>query len=1165
MASFNQLFQSALAKLTQAPVVKKTRNVLESAKQSYSQWQAKPYNQLVKNIGSTIQPAYQTAQQNVSKWGQQAKQRYKAGGGLIQYSPFGLINEAPRNASVLFGKNRGIAEHSLRGALDPLGIANKTSQYLNPSYTQQFQPTTKRERTARKVGQAVSGTIATAPIGGSNYGLNVGRRAIQGSLLGTGRGIVGNLLSGNSPTQDLDQYALEGLSDSWQLSFTNLIADKIGSKISLLKGTTSNQLDLTGQLLKNTAKMGLDTKSLIHKTAKDLFLRAVLETGVETTWFSALDEDTKDKFVKRWWDQLPGNFLGNMMFSSLAFGKRATIDTHPQLIMDAKIAFKKTLKKMFGGSQYSQKGAVDPKVIFGKQEPLPWEKADPNSPKRDIKEPFSAKRPLGSYSQDPTFDNPLLKQAKEGKYKFESQEEIDRIVGLGELHEYETGKRPIKKLINSIMKPLNNAPPEVKSMLEEWNTKLLRGKVVSNNLASSFKNIDDKNGWKLIQYMQDPTQANAKRLKLDVGQYNKDVKKVRSLLDFYYEQATKRGIDIGYRKNYVPQLWKETPGQIEAKVRGLGTKPSFAKERRIPTYAEGIDLGLTPKYTHPGQLIADYRYKLSKAIANKKLMAKLLDTGYLVPSSEAPADWKQIKAPYLPKATRKYADVEVVSNYSAPPTIAESLNSIFDDQTKGMGKFLELTSVLSRKVQEIALTGGIGPLNSFTIGQMIKEFTGFRVKSPVTSFVRSWSKKATDVYFTKNQKYLVRMASEGITPRVQKYDDMYKNVLDKTGLREQMKEWGDDVLSKATFQRFMPQLELNMFKDTFDQAVKGGMAEKEASELAGKTVKNWFGMVDTLSRPKLTKDTISTFLFAPTFRSAMVSFWGKNVMSVLKPLDKSYKHNRRFIAGATLTYIMMNALNKKLTGHGMKDNKRGKALSLEIPKKDNRSLFIPLLPSVMTIPRSAYEGSKALLHGDVGEFTNQASRFMSTGFQTGTQLLNNQTWYGGPIYDKEDTAGQKISKLAGYGVEQLSPGYISNAIAVAQGRKTPAEGFMGGMEFPIYPSRSSVFIRKDYKEDYAQLVEAGKDENNVRNFVAYQQKLDDLSSVKYKKQANALIAQGKDPEKVLPYVTWLSDMDELDKKLKKISRDGDLTLEEKKKKAKPIIAKLKKLQQQTGN
>ena len=670
MPSFNELFQTALSKLVNSKPVSTVRsagqNVLQSAKQGYAQWQAKPYNQLVKNIGSTISQKVESAIPGGYEGAKQRLSQTKP----IQYSPFGFINEAPRNASVLFGKNADIAEHGLRGMIDPIGLANKTTQYLNPSYNQLFQPTTQREKTARKVGQSISGTIATAPLGGPNMAVNVGRRAIQGTLLGTGMGLAGNALSGNPLTQDLDKSALQGLSNSWQLSVTNLIADKIGSFIPKLKGTTSGQLDLTGQLLKNQAKMGADTKALLTKTAKDLFLRAMVETGTETTWFSAFDEEDKRKFLEKWWSNLPGNFLGNVFFGSLAFTKRASIDANPQLIMDAKIAFQKTMKNMFGGSQYSQRGGVDPKYVFG-EEKLPWEKQDPNSPKRNRKEPFTAKRGAGSYSQDPTVDNPLLKQAKQESYKFDDRADIDRIVTLGELHEYEVGKKPIKQLINRILKPLNNAPDNIKEMMTEWNTKLMKGKVKANVLAKDFSNIDAETGWKLTQYMQDPTPANARKLKFDVEKYAPDIKKTRKLLDFYYDQAQKNGVDLGYRKDYMPQVWEETPGQIDAKVRGLGTKPAFAQERRIPNYQEGLELGLTPRYTHPGQLLADYRYKLSKSVANKRLMAKLLDTGYLVPSSEAPADWKQIEAPYLPKATMTMADREIVSNYSAPPSIAD--------------------------------------------------------------------------------------------------------------------------------------------------------------------------------------------------------------------------------------------------------------------------------------------------------------------------------------------------------------------------------------------------------------------------------------------------------------------------------------------------------------
>ena len=80
-------------------------------------------------------------------------------------------------------------------------------------------------------------------------------------------------------------------------------------------------------------------------------------------------------------------------------------------------------------------------------------------------------------------------------------------------------------------------------------------------------------------------------------------------------------------------------------------------------------------------------------------------------------------------------------------------------------------------MQELVLSGGIGPANAFTYGQMIKEVTAGRVKSPVTSFFRTFSDKASK-NTSRNIAYQRMMAEEGIPLiPVDDYTKAYKNWL----------------------------------------------------------------------------------------------------------------------------------------------------------------------------------------------------------------------------------------------------------------------------------------------------------------------------------------------------------------------------------------------------
>ena len=407
------------------------------------------------------------------------------------------------------------------------------------------------------------------------------------------------------------------------------------------------------------------------------------------------------------------------------------------------------------------------------------------------------------------------------------------------------------------------------------------------------------------------------------------------------------------------------------------------------------------------------------------------------------------------------------------------------------------------------------------------------------------------------------MAKEGLEARGGEYKDLFRNLEEKLNWWDTFKVTWSKSMNEPTFKRFLPQLNVSFFKDTYDQAIKQGMDKAEAQKLAGDASKNFYGIQETIGRSNTTSDALNTVFFAPRFREGMIGFW-KNNIGALKPSNignKAYNNNRKFLIGTVVTYGLYNALNKKLNDRWLWENKPGKEFYLEIPTNNpkQRSIFIPILPSIGTIPRKVWEAGKALSEGDMRTVTQKATGFLSQPASLAGQVLTNKNYFGGPIADYDDDTKTKIAKLVGYTLGEVTHPFIAEPLAVIQGRRTIPEAVLLMMELPTYPSRSSIFIRKDNQKVYEKLLAAGKDKNKVKAFIKYQQDLDDLSSVKYKKMANQLIAKGKQPDKVLKYVTYLSDKNELEKKIDKIKTDKDLTLEEKKKKALPLIRKLKKL------
>lgn len=623
----------------------------------------------------------------------------------------------------------------------------------------------------------------------------------------------------------------------------------------------------------------------------------------------------------------------------------------------------------------------------------------------------------------------------------------------------------IKRWFNSVFNPLKNAPPEVQSIMQDWRNQNLVSRTKANEIAQQFTDIPEEDGWKIIQYIQNPTNRTAFDLGIDVKAYKPQIERLRGFYDQTRQEGLGQGLEINYLDNYLNQIWKESPEQIQAKIKaGAGSRPGFTKERFIPTYQEGVGIGLTPRFTHPAQLAAHYRLQLDKALSNKLMTDRLIESELLLPASSAPIDWKPIESPFFPKVKVDNGGSEpIVMDYKAPPDIANAINNIFEVREPGL---LSKTAAISKGAQEFALSGGVPftPLNSFTLANLQKEAMAGRFVGPAKALILSLnpSGKWADNYFTNNQKVLKDMASEGIrTFASNDYASMYKNLAENKSLKQKIFEGTGDFFNKAfnepTFKRFMPVLQVEFYKDAYNGALKTGVDEVSAKKVAAEATRKFYGIVDAFSRPGQTEEVLSTFMMAPAFREAMIGFWGNTIKSVDPRTwrDAAYSANRKFIAGSAITYALYTMMNMAINGRPMHENKSGKELSLEIPLGGGRSFFLPYQFTIGTVPRRMLEAGGELMGGDIAGAAQKFSSFASIPINAAMTTLTNRNFYGAPISKEDDAPLTKAGKQIAAGVGQMMHPWLRTGVELATDQRTIKEAWPGLLELPLYPSASS--------------------------------------------------------------------------------------------------------------
>lgn len=644
--------------------------------------------------------------------------------------------------------------------------------------------------------------------------------------------------------------------------------------------------------------------------------------------------------------------------------------------------------------------------------------------------------------------------------------------------------------------PLNNLAPEDKAIFDNWRANELNTKAKANQLAQQVDDLlgnpDPQTAWKITQYIQTPTTEKAVELGLEnPEQYNQALVTIRKILDANYAKYKKTtGKDIGYLKDYLTQLWKTSDLDAPPSARTANINPAFAKERNITNYTEGVKQGFIPKYTHPAQIIADYYTKSQKAIGNYQLLQTLLENGLLATDdSKPPQGWQAVSAKafksFLEEQWREapageYRDFFKGKLIYAPRQIAEVLNNIFDQTPPN--KYLEKGANLSKGMQNLKLSAGIPttPINSFAMGNLIKELTGGNFKA-LKAYALSFNEKLTGDYFKKEdtKRAIDLMTQNGIRINIDvDFTEAFANVFDANPTFK--KRFGDTwakLMEAPTFKRFLPVSQIEFYKREMNNALKRGLDEQSAAKKAAEITKSWMGLFDDYARNKNVRNAMNTILFAPTFRESMVNFWtnlSKAVPGILKNSPETHAQ-RNFLIGLTLQYGMMTLANKMLTGHYMHENKSGKVLELEIPQRDGTSAFVPLLPTIATLPRNAVEAGVAMLRGNYADVGQKLSGYASMPLQTVGQVLFNRDGIGREIYDKEDSTSKKHGKVFLHIVKSAAHPTISEPIEIMEGRKTPSQAAFALAEMPIRFGRSTNTSKLNKKEfeTYQNMVKQG--------------------------------------------------------------------------------------------
>lgn len=100
------------------------------------------------------------------------------------------------------------------------------------------------------------------------------------------------------------------------------------------------------------------------------------------------------------------------------------------------------------------------------------------------------------------------------------------------------------------------------------------------------------------------------------------VEKVRAFFQDIYDRMQLAGVLYGAGRldNYVTHIWDRGKTPKEAWNNMIKLRNQYTKPRIIESYAEGIEMGLVPKYTDITEIMKDYAKEANLSIANKRIL-----------------------------------------------------------------------------------------------------------------------------------------------------------------------------------------------------------------------------------------------------------------------------------------------------------------------------------------------------------------------------------------------------------------------------------------------------------------------------------------------------------------------------------------------------------------
>lgn len=591
------------------------------------------------------------------------------------------------------------------------------------------------------------------------------------------------------------------------------------------------------------------------------------------------------------------------------------------------------------------------------------------------------------------------------------------------------GEQPLGPIRVEKLKPQAKNPDEA---FQNWVGDRQATGVEASLVKKKFEKYDQHGTDDLLEYYKDPDKY----------------PELKKYFDDKYQTLAGSDKKIGYKTNYLPQLWEDPEAAAQVFGKTLTKKASFEFNSVVKNYEAGIAMGLEPKYKNISDLAAWYEQTANKAIADKDFVSFLKDNKAL--STTKKAGYTLLNPEFFPAKKFKIDDKIITQNYYAPSALASKINSVLGPAQDG--STLEKVANFSSGLKSFFLTGGIPKTGINMHGVSILARSALASDNPVSGFLTGAhylaNPKAAGKYLDENLALSPQAVRSGLKLSVEDvpFGERPKPTTVIGKAQEALKTTFEDPL----FQQVIPALKMQHWRTIRDDLTRS-MSPDAANKEASKVVNNLFGSinVEQLGRSKETQNLMRAVFLAPQWLESQVGV-GKGVAkALLDPADPRGKAYQNIARNLGLALASANVSNKLMSGHYMHENESGKAFSIDTGQKDAKGKKIYLNPfgTGIDFARLPYDAAMAISKGDLEGASRLVTNRVGPVPRTAVSLAANRNWRGQKIMDPKDTS-KTAKNVVREGLE-FAPPIVQSPVDYMMGNVSAPEALTSAFELPI--------------------------------------------------------------------------------------------------------------------